>query len=116
MTAQNKGIVSSQMMHSITQLSISTDNMLRHQLEDMARRSQRIGFLPPVPELSTPSECSLLDSQRIESSIDSTTTPIKNDLTPPPPLPLSSAPTSVNNPMSTSLFQEFSNRQLRQQG
>ncbi|EFO27533.1 hypothetical protein LOAG_00947 [Loa loa] len=115
MIAQNMGF-SPRMMHSMTQLSLSTDNMLRHQLEDMARRGQRIGSLPPVPELSTPSECSLVESARIESSLNITTALVNNDSTAEPPLSSLSAFTGVNNPMNTSLFQEFSNRQLRQQG
>ncbi|EJW80529.1 hypothetical protein WUBG_08561, partial [Wuchereria bancrofti] len=116
MIAQNMDIVSSRIMNSMAQLTFSTDNTLRHQLEDMARRGQRIDSLPPVPELSTPSECSLVESARIENSLNITNAPINNDSTPPVPLPMLPASTGVNNPMSTSLFQEFSNRQLRQQG
>ncbi|VDK77384.1 unnamed protein product [Onchocerca ochengi] len=110
MITQNMGIVSSRMMHSMMQLSLATDNPLRQQLENMAQRGQRISSLPPVPELSTPSECSLVESVRIENSLNDT------NLTPAPLLSPATASTGVNNPMSTSLFQEFSNRQLRQQG
>lgn len=116
MITQNMGIINPRMMHSMAQLSLSTDNTLRHQLEDMARRGQRIGSLPPVPELSTPSECSLVESARIENSLNIITAPIGNNSTSPPALPPLSVVAGVNNPMSSSLFQEFSNRQLRQQG
>lgn len=110
MITQNMGIVSSRMMHSMMQLSLATDNPLRQQLENMAQRGQRISSLPPVPEPSTPSECSLVESVQIENSLNDT------NLTPAPLLSPATASTGVNNPMSTSLFQEFSNRQLRQQG
>ncbi|KAL3998094.1 WD domain G-beta repeat family protein [Acanthocheilonema viteae] len=115
MITQNMGFVNPRMMHSMAQLSLSTENTLRHQLEDMARRGQWIGSLPPVPELSTPNECSLVESAQTENSLDITAAPNKNDSIPLSPLHFSSASTGVNNPMSTSLFQEFSNRQLRQQ-
>uniref|UniRef100_A0A158Q825 WD repeat-containing protein 47 n=1 Tax=Elaeophora elaphi TaxID=1147741 RepID=A0A158Q825_9BILA len=116
MIIQNMGFVNPRMMNSLAQLSLSTDNMLRHQLEDMARRGQRISSLPPVPELATPNECSLVESARTENSLNITTASINSDSAPPSPLLPSSASTGVNNLMNTSLFQEFSNRQLRQQG
>ncbi|CAG9530866.1 unnamed protein product [Cercopithifilaria johnstoni] len=112
---QNMGFVNPRMMHSMAQLSLSTDSVLRHQLEDMARRGQRICSLPPVPELSTPNEYSLVETAQIENSLNITTAPNNNDSISPSPLLLTSASMGVNNPMSTSLFREFSNRQLRQE-
>uniref|UniRef100_A0A915PQN9 Isoleucine--tRNA ligase, cytoplasmic n=1 Tax=Setaria digitata TaxID=48799 RepID=A0A915PQN9_9BILA len=118
---QNIGIISPRMMHSMMHLSLSVDNTLRHQLEDMARRGQRISSLPPVPELSTPSECSLVESARAENSLNIATNSIDTESTSPTSMPpscqaMQSASIDVNNSMTTSLFQEFSNRQLRQQG
>lgn len=115
MIAQNMGFVNPRMMHSTAQLSLPIDNTLRHQLEDMARRGQRISSLPPVPELSTPNECSLVESTPAENSLNIITAPNNNDSTPTPSLFLSSVSIGANNPMNTSLFQEFSNRQLRQE-
>lgn len=107
--------VNPRMMHSMVQLSLSTDNTLRHQLEDMARRGQRIGSLPPVPEISTPNECSLVKSARIDNPSNIITVPNNNGSISPSPLLFPPASTGVSNPMSRSLFQEFSSRQLRQQ-
>ncbi|VDK71773.1 unnamed protein product [Litomosoides sigmodontis] len=115
MVAQNTGFVNPRMMYSTAQLSLSIDNTLRHQLEEMARRGQRISSLPPVPELSTPNECSLVESPQARNSLSIITAPNNSDSTPTPSLLLSSVSAGANNPMNTSLFQEFSNRQLRQE-
>lgn len=105
---QSMGIVGPRLMHPMMQISLSLDQTPRRQLEDMARRGQRFCSLPPVPELSTPSESSMVESARTESSLNAPTVTTTEPTPPPRP---------ADNPMTTSrLFQEFSNRQLREQG
>ncbi|VDK29950.1 unnamed protein product [Gongylonema pulchrum] len=115
---QSVGFVTPPLTQPMMQISLSFDQTPRRQLEDMARRGQRFCSLPPVPELSTPSESSMVESARTESSPNPTgtlaTEPAETSSSPPPAaVPME----PMNNPMTTSrLFQEFSNRHLREQG
>lgn len=103
------------------QLSTTVDiSSSRRQLEDMARRGQRFCSLPPVPELSTPSDGSMNESTRTETSQTqaqsiSEKSPVASSE---PVVTTQVSPAQhVQNVMTTSkLFQEFSNRHLREQG